>query len=364
MPARAPQRAGAARRDVLAPGTGGRGGAPSAAARGRRLPGGAGRPVLRLAGGLPGDGARLGPAAAGPAAGGGRPRAGSSSRPGCSWPAPRGRPSGPACGCWASPPPAGCSRSPVLRTPSAAAAWPGRWPADEASVAAQETRPTSEDRAMSRVAHPAGPRHADVLPAEHPPTPPQDLNALHPAIWPQLGPPGGRRAHGRRAGRARPGRRVRHPAVRLRRGRLPAALPQLPRGVRGAGRGVLRGQGVLLPRRAALGHRGRPRRGRVHRRRAGGGPAGGRPARDDHIARQQQAGERAGPRAGRGGGPHRGRLVRGDRPPGLPDRSAGARPRRLRGARGNGTGGTGPAGTGRRNAPRPAPGCSSGSPPE
>ena len=37
---------------------------------------------------------------------------------------------------------------------------------------------------MSRVAHPAGPRHADVLPAEHPPAPPQDLNALHPAIWP------------------------------------------------------------------------------------------------------------------------------------------------------------------------------------
>jgi diaminopimelate decarboxylase len=38
---------------------------------------------------------------------------------------------------------------------------------------------------MSRVAHPAGPRHADVLPAEHPPTPPQDLNALHPEIWPR-----------------------------------------------------------------------------------------------------------------------------------------------------------------------------------
>jgi len=37
---------------------------------------------------------------------------------------------------------------------------------------------------MSRVAHPAGPRHADVLPAEHPPTPPQDLNAVDPAIWP------------------------------------------------------------------------------------------------------------------------------------------------------------------------------------
>jgi diaminopimelate decarboxylase len=38
---------------------------------------------------------------------------------------------------------------------------------------------------MSRVAHPAGPWHADVLPAEHPPAPPADLNALHPAIWPR-----------------------------------------------------------------------------------------------------------------------------------------------------------------------------------
>jgi diaminopimelate decarboxylase len=38
---------------------------------------------------------------------------------------------------------------------------------------------------MSRVAHPAGPRHADVLPAEHPPAPPPDLNALAPAVWPR-----------------------------------------------------------------------------------------------------------------------------------------------------------------------------------
>ncbi|HTT53870.1 MAG TPA: diaminopimelate decarboxylase [Streptosporangiaceae bacterium] len=38
---------------------------------------------------------------------------------------------------------------------------------------------------MSRVAHPAGPRHADVLPAEHPPTPPRDLNELQTAIWPR-----------------------------------------------------------------------------------------------------------------------------------------------------------------------------------
>jgi len=45
---------------------------------------------------------------------------------------------------------------------------------------------------MSRVAHPAGPRHADVLPAEHPPAPPADLNALDPAIWPR----GARRSGG------------------------------------------------------------------------------------------------------------------------------------------------------------------------
>jgi len=45
---------------------------------------------------------------------------------------------------------------------------------------------------MSRVAHPAGPRHGDVLPADHPPAPPNDLNALHPAIWPR----GARRSAG------------------------------------------------------------------------------------------------------------------------------------------------------------------------
>ena len=45
---------------------------------------------------------------------------------------------------------------------------------------------------MSRVAHPAGPRHAGVPPAGHPPAPPADLNALDPAIWPR----GARRAGG------------------------------------------------------------------------------------------------------------------------------------------------------------------------
>jgi diaminopimelate decarboxylase len=38
---------------------------------------------------------------------------------------------------------------------------------------------------LSRVAHPAGPVHADVLPADHPPTPPDDLMRLDPAIWPR-----------------------------------------------------------------------------------------------------------------------------------------------------------------------------------
>ena len=45
---------------------------------------------------------------------------------------------------------------------------------------------------MSRVAHPAGPRHADVPPAGHPPALPADLNALDPAAWPR----GARRAGG------------------------------------------------------------------------------------------------------------------------------------------------------------------------
>jgi diaminopimelate decarboxylase len=38
---------------------------------------------------------------------------------------------------------------------------------------------------VSRVAHPAGPRHGEVLPADHPPAPPADLNWLDPAIWPR-----------------------------------------------------------------------------------------------------------------------------------------------------------------------------------
>ncbi|GAA2909795.1 diaminopimelate decarboxylase [Streptomyces thioluteus] len=36
---------------------------------------------------------------------------------------------------------------------------------------------------MSRSAHPAGPRYADVLPEGHHPAPPADLNALDPRVW-------------------------------------------------------------------------------------------------------------------------------------------------------------------------------------
>jgi diaminopimelate decarboxylase len=38
---------------------------------------------------------------------------------------------------------------------------------------------------MSRVAHPAGPWHADVLPPDRPPPPPADAGVIDPAIWPR-----------------------------------------------------------------------------------------------------------------------------------------------------------------------------------
>jgi diaminopimelate decarboxylase len=40
---------------------------------------------------------------------------------------------------------------------------------------------------MSRTAHPAGPRHGDVLPEASPSGAPADVNALDPAIWPSTG---------------------------------------------------------------------------------------------------------------------------------------------------------------------------------
>ncbi|GLW05132.1 diaminopimelate decarboxylase [Microtetraspora sp. NBRC 13810] len=38
---------------------------------------------------------------------------------------------------------------------------------------------------MSRFAHPAGDRHAEMMPQERPPRPPADLNSLSPKIWPR-----------------------------------------------------------------------------------------------------------------------------------------------------------------------------------
>ena len=37
---------------------------------------------------------------------------------------------------------------------------------------------------MSRAAHPAGPRHADILPGSGVSAPPADLNALEAKVWP------------------------------------------------------------------------------------------------------------------------------------------------------------------------------------
>src|SRR5690606_18871052 len=47
-----------------------------------------------------------------------------------------------------------------------------------------DARTSREPPPMSRYAHPAGPRHADVLPEEHPPAPPEDLHELDPRVWP------------------------------------------------------------------------------------------------------------------------------------------------------------------------------------
>src|SRR6202035_4130548 len=38
---------------------------------------------------------------------------------------------------------------------------------------------------MTGMAHPAGSRHADILPDSHPLPAPADLNAIDPAIWPR-----------------------------------------------------------------------------------------------------------------------------------------------------------------------------------
>ena len=112
----------------------------------------------------------------------------------------------------------------------------------------------------------------------------------------------------------RPGRGVRHPAVRLRRG--PPAGP-LPRGGRGVGgRRGLRHQGVPVPGHGPAGLRGGHVPRRLHRRRAARGPDRRRPGRPAGAPRQQQVRRGAGRGAGGRRGPDRRRLLRRDRPPG------------------------------------------------
>ncbi len=66
-------------------------------------------------------------------------------------------------------------------------AHPGLAQRGHADRARQRPRPARRQRSGAHVsgrAHPAGPRHADVMHEEHPSAAPADLNALDPAIWP------------------------------------------------------------------------------------------------------------------------------------------------------------------------------------
>ena len=145
---------------------------------------------------------------------------------------------------------------------------------------------------MSRNAHPAGPRHGDVLPDAHPAQAPADPNALDPAIWPasaqrvdgvlHLGGVAGHRA----------GRRARHAGAVPRRGRPARPGPRLHRGLRRRRR-LLRRQGVPVHHGRALDRRGGARPRRLHRRRAGRRAGRRLPGRAHRRARQQQVRRRA-----------------------------------------------------------------------
>ena len=132
---------------------------------------------------------------------------------------------------------------------------------------------------MSRNAHPAGPRHGDVLPDAPAPSRPGRHERPRPGDLAGFG----RRASdgvlslGGAAGH-RPRRRARHAGAVPGRGRSARPGAGLHRRVRRRGR-VLRGQGVPLHRGRALDRRGGARPGRVHRRRARRGARGRLPGR-------------------------------------------------------------------------------------
>ena len=109
---------------------------------------------------------------------------------------------------------------------------PGRcWPvACPCSASAHPNTHLRSERAqtMSRSAHPAGPRHADVLPEGHYAAPPADLNALDPKVWARtVDPRRRRRRHRRRASTSRrsPRSSARPPTSSTRPTSGPAAAP-------------------------------------------------------------------------------------------------------------------------------------------
>ena len=139
----------------------------------------------------------------------------------------------------------------------------------------------------------------------------------HTLIYPHTTVAQRRRApRDRRLRRRRPGARVRHAAVHLRRADAARPVPRLPRRLRRAHRPLrdrVREQGVQLPRDGGAGRAGGPVAGRRHRRRAGGRARRRLPAGAHLLPRQQQVGGRDRGRPRRRHRPLRRRLVRGDR---------------------------------------------------
>ena len=123
---------------------------------------------------------------------------------------------------------------------------------------------------MSRSAHPAGPRHADVLPEGHYAAPPADLNALDPRVWARTVT---RDADGVVSVGGLDVRALAEefgtPAYVLDEADFRGPLPCLARRLRAGRRRLLRGQGVPVARRRALAARGGPQPRRLLRRRAG-----------------------------------------------------------------------------------------------
>ena len=132
---------------------------------------------------------------------------------------------------------------------------------------------------------------------------------MAPNVWPRNTIRDARRGSvHRRRRRDRTGPRVRHPAVRHRRGRLPLPLPRDRRGVRRRSECALRRKGLPVQRDCPLGRRRGAVARRVHRRRAGRRAARRISRRANRLARQQQIGRRADRRGQGRSRPRRGGL--------------------------------------------------------